>query len=88
MFLPGMAGLPLRQAIEDVNLVVIMEQFRSQYFDGNMAIESVPLISLSRFAGSHIGGQPRRVLTLSLLQARLLHNLPSPVCVGSCIFRP
>lgn len=42
MFLAGMAGRPFRQAIEDLNLVVIMEQFRSQYFDSNMTVESVP----------------------------------------------
>ena len=88
MFLPGMAGLPLRQAVEDLNLVVIMEQFRSQYFDDNMTVESVPMISLGRFAGSHIGGQPRRMLTLNLLQARPLRNLPSPIYVEFCIFRP
>lgn len=41
-FLSGMASLPMRQAVKDLNLVVAIVHFRDQYLDGNMTVESVP----------------------------------------------
>ena len=42
ILLSGMAGLPTRQAVKDSNLVVAIVQFRDQYLEGNMTVESVP----------------------------------------------